>query len=106
MKSHHTHTLSLSIGGDVPTWEGEATVDYTVEWGAPERGPAYDLGGLPADPDEIDDVRVTHIDGARVVQGYPSGVLATPLAATLEDLISESDILLGELLSAAADESA
>ena len=100
MKTHHTHTLSLSLGGDVPTWEGEATVSYSVSWGAPERGPAYDHGGLPADPDEIDDVRVTHIDGAAVAEG----LFGEMMAATLEDLISESDILLSELLSAAADE--
>jgi hypothetical protein len=41
----------------------EVDVDYAVTWGAPETPPAYAHGGLPADPDEIDDVKVLKVDG-------------------------------------------
>ena len=33
-------------------------VVYTVSWGAPEQGPSYASGGQPADPDEVELVRV------------------------------------------------
>jgi hypothetical protein len=42
-------------------WDVEVT--YSVTWGAPETPPAYAHGGLPADPDEIDDLRLRSIDG-------------------------------------------
>jgi hypothetical protein len=96
----HVHTLSLSIGGDTPTWEGEATVSYTVLWGAPERPPAYSHGGLPADPDEVDDVTVTHIDG-QLVGAREHG---SHEASTLEHHITGSDRLMAELLTAAAED--
>lgn len=65
MARRYTTTLSLSIGGDVPPWEGEATVSYLVTWGCAETPPAYSHGGLPADPDEVDDIRVEAIDGRK-----------------------------------------
>lgn len=63
MSRRHTYTASFSVGGDIPTWEGEVEFSYTVIWGAPEQGPTYASGGQPADPDEIDDIRVVSIDG-------------------------------------------
>lgn len=98
MTRHYTHTLSLSLGGDEPTWEGEATVSYAVTWGAPERGPTYACGGTPADPDEIDDIRVIAID-ARPIDDTTSDH-----ADLLADLIEGSDALLSELLQAAAED--
>lgn len=63
MARRYHYTASFSIGGDIPTWEGEVEFSYTVTWGAPETPPAYSHGGLPADPDEIDDIRVEKVDG-------------------------------------------
>lgn len=94
----HTTTLSLSLGGDTPTWEGEATVTYSVVWGRPEVAPSYSHGGLPADPDEIDDVTVTHIDGDPVSAREPHE------AEQLQCHIECSDRLMAELLTHAAEE--
>lgn len=60
MTRYHTVThLSLMAGAD----ETEVGVSYVVHWGRPETPPSYCHGGMPADPDEIDDVRVDTIDG-------------------------------------------
>ena len=96
----YTHTLSLSIGGDEPIWEGEATVIYRVLWGAPEQGPSYDSGGQPADPDEFDDIRVTHIDGRAVGSREFGKFEAETIAAHIEG----SEVLLDQLLTAAIEE--
>lgn len=45
--------------------EIEVEVSYAVTWGRPEQAPTYSHGGLPADPDEIHDVQLELIDGAR-----------------------------------------
>jgi hypothetical protein len=63
MGRRYHYTASFSVGGDTPTWEGEVEFSYTVNWGRPETPPAYSHGGLPADPDEIDEIRVVSIDG-------------------------------------------
>jgi hypothetical protein len=57
-------TLSLSIGGDVPTWEGEATVSFEMEWGSPEAGrfgrpEDYD----PGSPTYPECITVENVDG-------------------------------------------
>lgn len=96
----YTTTLDLSIGGDTPTWEGEATVSYAVVWGRPETPPAFDHGGLPADPDEIDDVRVTHIDGTPVEQRH----FGKHEAVTLETHIECDGRLVELLLERAAEQ--
>lgn len=100
MTRRYTHTLSLSLGGDEPTWEGEATVSFVVHPGRPETPPAYSHGGMPAEPAEVDDVKVTHIDGepvsARAYGRYE--------ADTLECHIECSDDLLDVLLQAAAED--
>jgi hypothetical protein len=102
MSRRYTTTLSLSIGGDTPTWEGEAEVSYTVAWGRGPTPPSYSHGGLPADPDEVNDIRVTHIDG-RPVAAIEYGKLE---AETLETHIECSDALLCQLLTDAAEQHA
>ena len=39
-------------------WEDEQTITFEFRAGAPERGPSYFHGGLPADPDEVEFVSV------------------------------------------------
>lgn len=95
-----THTLSLSIGGDEPTWEGECTVTYTVLPGRPETPPAYSHGGLPAEPAQVEDVLVTHIDGTPV----SAREYGKHEAETLETHIECSDRLMAELLEAACED--
>lgn len=102
MSRRYTTTLSLSIGGDEPTWEGEATVSYTVAWGRPATAPSYSHGGLPADPDEVDDITVTHIDGVPVDQRDHGAFEADTLQAHIEG----SDRLLEDLLIEAAETAA
>ena len=63
MTTPYTHTLSLSLGGDVPTWEGEAEVSFTFVPGGAPTGPTYDSGGDPGWPPEIEDLRIERIDG-------------------------------------------
>jgi hypothetical protein len=57
------YACTLSWGGDEPTAELEIECSYTVAWGAPEKGPSYGSGGQPADPDEIDDIKIVSVDG-------------------------------------------
>lgn len=101
-RRRYTTTLSLSIGGDVPTWEGEATVSYAVAWGRPEAPPTYCRGGLPADPDDVEDLRVEEIDGVPVwdrLHGERD-------ADTIQTEIEGNDLLMCELLASAAAEDA
>jgi hypothetical protein len=65
MSTRYTYAAELNFGGDTPTWEGEAVVSYTVAWGRPAQtyGPAERC--YPADPDEVDDIRVETIDGRK-----------------------------------------
>jgi len=91
---HYTTTLSLSLGGDEPTWEGEAIVSFAVTWGRAETPPAYSHGGLPADPDEVDGITVTHIDG-EPIERRTHGKRE---AETLEGYIEGNDRIIEELL--------
>lgn len=61
----YTYTTSLEYStGDVPEVdEVEVEVSFTVTWGRPETPPAYAHGGLPADPDEVNDLTLLTIDG-------------------------------------------
>lgn len=102
MTKTYQATLDLSLSGDTPTWEGEATVTYTVVWGAPETGPTYDCRGQPADPDEVNDIKVTHIDGVSIAES----MYGKYEAETLESHIECSDRLIEELLSIAAAQAA
>lgn len=65
MTCRYTYATTLTYStGDVPEAdEVDVEVSYTVTWGRPETPPAYDHGGLPADPDEIDDIKLLSIDG-------------------------------------------
>jgi hypothetical protein len=69
--TRYTYTTCLSFGtdGEADYCEVDATVSFAVVWGRPETPPAYAHGGLPADPDEINDIRVDAIDGRPVVTG-------------------------------------
>jgi hypothetical protein len=39
--------------------ETEVTVEYVYRPGRPEQGPTYDCGGQPAEPPEVEIIRVT-----------------------------------------------
>jgi len=100
MTRTYTETLDLSIGGDEPTWEGEATVSYEVAWGSPESGrfgppEHYD----PGSGDVVEAIKVTHIDGVPVAQR----AYGRHEAETLETHIECSDDLLNELLDSARE---
>jgi len=96
----HQAILSVSLGGDMPTFEGEATVSFTVSPGRAETPPSYSHGGLPAEPATVEDVTVTHIDG-EPVSARPYGKYE---ADTIETHIEGSDGLMAELLQAATEE--
>jgi len=100
MKNYHHVSFSMSLGGDEPTWEGEVTVVYRVIWGAQERGPTYDCGGTPADPDEIADIIVTSIDGASVLLGDD----LMQRARDLQDHIKRDEALISRMLAHAAEQ--
>lgn len=100
MARRYTHTLSLSLGGDAPTFEGEATVSFTVSPGRAETPPSYSHGGLPAEPATVEDVRVTHIDG----EPLSARAHGRHEADTLENHIECSEALLAELLEAASED--
>ena len=62
-QTRYTYATTVSFGEDEPTPEFEVEVSYLVCWGAPEQGPSYASGGQPADPDELDDIRLDTVDG-------------------------------------------
>lgn len=95
----HQAVVFVSLGGDTPTFEGEATVCFTVSPGRPETPPSYSHGGLPAEPATVEDITVTNIDGAAVV-----GAGLSEEARALESVIEASDDLLSELLQAAVED--
>lgn len=65
MKRRYTYATCLSFGEDgSPTYsEREVEVSFVVYWGRPATGPSYASGGDPAEPDEVDDIRVEAVDG-------------------------------------------
>lgn len=65
MTARYTYATTLAYStGDIPeTDEVEVEVSYTVTWGSPETPPAYSHGGLPADPDEVNDITLLSVDG-------------------------------------------
>lgn len=69
--NRYTYTTCLSFGtdGEADFCELDATVSFAFTPGRAETPPAYDHGGLPADPPEIDDIRVEAIDGRPVTVG-------------------------------------
>lgn len=99
MPRSFTATLSLSLGGDTPTWEGEATVWFTVDPAEAERPATYAHGGSPAVPASVVDVMVTHIDGQPIAEREHG----KHEAETLENHIECSDRLMARLLELAAE---
>lgn len=65
MSTRYTYYTTLEYStGDIPEVdEVDVEVSYTVVWGRPETPPAYDHGGLPADPSEVNDITLISIDG-------------------------------------------
>ena len=65
MSARYTYwtTLEYSTGNVPEVDEVDVEVSYTVVWGRPETPPAYDHGGLPDDPDEVNDITLISIDG-------------------------------------------
>jgi len=68
MAKRYTFTTCLSFGtdGEADFCELDVTVSFAFTPGRAAAPPAYDHGGLPADPPEIDDIRVELIDGRAV----------------------------------------
>ena len=68
MAKRYTFTTCLSFGtdGEADFCELDATVSFAFTPGRAAAPPAYDHGGLPADPPEIDDIQVELIDGRSV----------------------------------------
>ena len=71
MTKRYTFTTCLSFGtdGEADFCELDVTVSFAFTPGRAAAPPAYDHGGLPADPPEIDDIRVELIDGRPVTAG-------------------------------------
>jgi hypothetical protein len=71
MTKRYAFTTCLSFGtdGEADFCELDVTVSFAFTPGRAAAPPAYDHGGLPADPPEIDDIRVELIDGRPVTAG-------------------------------------
>lgn len=86
-RTHHKLTAVIPHGDPDLGAEIECEITFAFLKGAPEQGPSYASGGQPADPDEIEVVKVVHL-----VNGKPSpfyGVYADLEQAALEDMASE-----------------
>jgi hypothetical protein len=90
MSARYTYATTIDIGDD----ELDVEVTYSVTWGAPETPPTYAHGGLPADPDEIDDLRLRSIDGV-------GGPFDQEVEAAILQQIAMNHF--GEMLSEASD---
>jgi hypothetical protein len=71
MSKRYTFSTCLMFGtdGEADFCELDVTVSFAFTPGRAAAPPAYDHGGLPADPPEIDDIRVELIDGRPVTAG-------------------------------------
>ena len=83
----YTYAACLTWGGDIQTGEADVECSYTVSWGAPAQGPSYASGGQPADPDEIDDIRILTVDGTPWPVDLTSGGYMS--AAEQHDMLAE-----------------
>lgn len=104
--TRHTYTTTLSWGGDTPTAEVEVTVSYAVIWGRPETPPAYAHGGLPAEPTEIDDIRLELVEGKPRPWGMYYGYIANEddeFATDCIEKIESSDWRLEAMILEAAE---
>lgn len=74
----YTYSTCLSFGtdGEADYREVDVEVSFKVCWGAPERGPTYACGGTPADPDEIDDIRLEKVNDKPRPWGMYDGYIA------------------------------
>src|SRR6185312_7266067 len=103
----YTYACTLSWGGDEPTAEVEVEFSYVVRWGAPERGPTYACGGTPADPDEIDDIRLEKVEGKPRPWGMGYGFISDDEFATdCVEKIEGCDRHLADMLTEAAEQAA
>ena len=101
--TRYRYDTGVSFGGDEPTAEFDVTVSYTVTWGRPETPPAYDHGGLPADPDEVDDIRLELIDGKPRPWDLGCGFLSDDeVAEMVVDQLSSRDAILAAMIEEAA----
>lgn len=88
----HTTTLSINIGGDVPEWEGEVTVEYSVDWAEPAQPATHDRGPTEPTDSRVRDITIIEIDGRAP---YPHE------AVQIADHIENNDVLLDLLLDRA-----
>jgi hypothetical protein len=107
MSRRFSYTTTLEWGGDTPSAEIEVTVSYLVTWGAPEQGPSYASGGQPADPDEIDDIRLERVEGKARPWGMGYGYITDDeFAADCVEMIGGSEHHLESMLIEAAERDA
>lgn len=99
----YTYSTSLSWGGDTPTAELDVEVSYLVCWGAPEKGPSYASGGQPADPDEVDDIRVEKINGMPVSEATAFEYMPGETVARIIEKLELSDDHLSDMIAEAAE---
>lgn len=93
MSRRFTTTLSMNLGGDIPDWEGEATVSFSVDWGRPETAPSYASGGSPAEPDQVIDIRIDLIDGKPGPWGTNGDQWSREFAEAIVEKIDEADLI-------------
>lgn len=107
MAQRYTYAACLTWGGDIQTGEAEVECSYTVSWGRPATGPTYDSGGDPADPDEIDGVRILTVDGKPwpVDMSYGYQTPAQDHEMLVDKLLSDHyDEMLSEAVETDADQ--
>lgn len=91
-------TLAFSTG-DVPEAdEVEIEVSFTVAWGSPETPPTYSHGGLPADPDEVNDITLLSVDGVGgpFDQHDEAAILQTLAMNHTEAMLNEASEIEGD----------
>lgn len=91
--------VSFGTDGEADYSEIDVTVSYVVHAGRQATPPAYDHGGLPAEPAEVDDIRVVAING----KSPATGDRLTVDAVVCEFGSGRHD---ADLLAAAAEEEA
>lgn len=101
MGRFYTYETSLCIDGENDI---DVKASFTVSWGRPETPPCYAHGGLPADPDVIDDITVETINGHL----HPIAAFGTPADNLTADAIERklreehSDAMIQEAAEADA----
>lgn len=83
--------LSFGTDGEADYCEMDVTISYAVRPGCPEMPPSYSHGGLPAEPAEIDDIRVEMIDGRAVVAG--DAITCDAILGIFESGIHDPDLM-------------